>query len=209
MLGIGPSAFTRYGATPPAPPTNVLAGLTPTLTVPAGGISPSAGEFGGTSYLSTNVVLSGTAILPLSPPDGTLFKLGGNMICAYLGVRDHGATFRVRTGDGGLAYSASSFDTVILDIPISSLPFDGKPHVITWDFRVTPGRARLWIDNVFRGENFTTGGGGLKSGTWSGGGNGQWLIGGRSNINGEPTADWPTTVGASGLTLYADQLVSF
>ncbi len=139
-------------------------------------------------------VFHGMVRLPVTPVDAALWEIGGSGTGSWLGVRDGGATLRLRAGDGGAAKTGSDAVTAVLDLPVSELPFDGRMHEVMWELRpAAPGRVRLWIDGRLRGQAETTGGGPLEGGSWSGGDQGGWLRSAGSVVLGEPLAAWPET----------------
>lgn len=150
-------------------------------------------------------MFSCTVVLPLSLSNAGLWEHGGSGTGSWVGLRDSGATFRVRAGDGGSAKASSDGNTAVLDVPSASLPFDGLPHRVTWDIQINPGRVRLWVDGVFYGSSQTSGGGALESNKWSGNGTGHFLIGPNGPPSGEPNAAWPDTSGSPVLTCYQNQ----
>lgn len=183
---------------------DLSSGLTETYSYSVGVIP------GGDMVKTQGAVFIGSFVLPSSPTDGYVFEHGGPGIGCFVGVRGSGTTFRLRAGDGASSKSGSTTDTVVLDIPVSELPFDGEIHEVAWEFRPTSGRIRLWVDRIFRGEAFTSGGGNMERNSWSGGGNGGYLSGSAGNIPvGEPTSPWPDTSGASNLLVYdGNQLIA-
>jgi hypothetical protein len=137
-------------------------------------------------------VFHGMVRLPATPVDAVLWESGGAGTGAYLGVRDGGATLRLRAGDGSAAKPAPDAVTAVLDLPVADLPFDGGLHELMWELRpAAPGRVRLWIDGQLRGDAQTSAGGALAGGAWSGGNAGGWLSAVESVTVGEPTAPWP------------------
>lgn len=168
--------------------------------------SYSAGSIPGTDFSrSVNTVFSCNIVLPSSPTqDGVLFEIGGSGTGTFVGLRDSGATFRIRAGDGAATLSASSSDCALLDIDTaSSSYFDGNSHDVAWEIRINPGSVRLWIDGDLVGESYTSGYGALDGSNFGGGDNGGYGQG--TNLpSGEPTTSWPYTLNSS-LSVYSDQ----
>lgn len=151
---------------------------------------------------------SGSATQP-----ACLFEQGGSGIGTYVGFSDltGSITFRCRAGEGDSTSStASTTDGVVLDI--TDYPTDGELHDVIWEVRVDPGRVRLWIDGVLKGEEDTTGGGKLESNKWSGGNAGGYTERYSAVPVGESYDQWTTNVStisdASDLRIYYNQLVS-
>lgn len=153
-----------------------LGGITVSLEV-----SPGTYSFGG---VSSNTAMGCFVTFPETWVDGVLFEFGGGGYGSWVGIRDGGTIFRLRSGSGSdLALAA------YLDVPVSSLPQDGSVHFLAWDFKVSPGRVRFWVDGILIG-----------TGDYDGvicpsGGNpgGYGQIGG-SVTTGEPTDPWPGTL---------------
>ena len=147
-------------------------------------------DFGGLETRLDNASFRAITPLPATPADGVLFERGGTGHGTWLGVRDGGATLRLRFGSGKAA-SATDFETVVVDVPTAALPFDGTAHEIEWDIRLdAPARARLWIDGVLKASDETPN----RIWGWAGtatGGYGHLAVG---NVSGEPTGGWPATV---------------
>jgi hypothetical protein len=157
-------------------------------TMPAG----AAGAFGA-ALRSETVYMHGRVRLPLAPVDATLWEQGASVIGAWLGVRDGGATLRLRAGDGGTK-AASDADTAVLDVATSDLPFDGGMHELLWELKPdAPGRVRLWVDGRLVGSAETMGGGPLDGGSWAGANTGIWLgtPSPLAQVAGEPEPPWP------------------
>jgi hypothetical protein len=169
--------------------------------------SYSAGTVSGSDFpRNVTTVFSCNIVLPSSPTqEGTLFEIGGAGQGSFVGLRDSGATFRLRCGDGAATLSASSSDCALLDIDTaSSSYFDGNSHDVAWEFRNNPGSVRLWIDGDLVGESYTSGYGALDAGQYSGGDNGGYGVTVSSSVVGEPTTSWPYTLNSS-LSVYSGQ----
>jgi len=145
------------------------------------------------AYKSEEVVFFGRVRLPVVPVDGLLWEHGGTGRGTYVGVRDGGTTFRVRAGDGGAAKTSSDGNTIVLDVPVTDLPFDGHFHEILWEFKPSaPARVALWVDGRFIAEAFTSWGGALEAASWSGKDDSNWIdFDGSSVVVGEPAVAWP------------------
>ena len=154
-----------------------------------------------------NAVFACDVILPATPVDALLYEQGGAGVGSWVGVRGGGATFRIRAGDGAAAKTESTTDTAVLDVPVGSLPFDGNVHTIVWEFKISPGKVRLWVDGISYGTSSTTFGGNLKGNAWSGGDNGSYATPTSSSIVvGENNAAWSGSV--SSLRYYQNQTIA-
>ena len=144
----------------------------------------------------------------VTPSVGLLAEFGADGDGAWVGVESSSpANFRVRAGNGGVTSPDNS--SAFLDF--SDFPQDGEVHTAVWDFRVSVGRVRLWIDGVFKGEAFTTSGGDLAgvSSRWAGANVSAYINATSSNVcAGESTTGWYSPTGASNLRFYANQLVT-
>jgi len=163
-----------------------------------------------TSYTSTergqNAVFSCDVLFSSSPADGQIFKMGSLGTGCWVGLRDGGTVFRVRAGDG-VSLSGSTANAAVLDI--ADFPKDDQVHNVVWEFQTNPGRVRLWIDGMLKGEGLTTNGSSLGSGNWSGVNEGNYLATTNDGPTGEPSTVWSAgTSGASVLTFYGNQLVN-
>lgn len=144
-------------------------------------------------------VFSTSVALPVIPTDATLAAFGDAINGAWVGVRDNGSTFRVRAGDVSAAKVGSDRNTVILDLPISDLPFDGEVHEVVWSFDpVAPGRISLWIDGILRGREAVVGGGAMAGQVWATAGHAHFLDQSLAShhVVGEPNAVWPVNLDA-------------
>ena len=158
-------------------------------SAPAGNL----GQFAQSSQVkASNAVFSAFLRLPAVPSDGMIWEHGGAATGSWMGVRDGGTVLRLRGGDGAGAKTGSDGNTAVLDIPVADLPFDGRIHELTWQVMPkAPGRVRLWVDGLLRGEAETSAGGAMRSGAWAGGDQGGFLSGSSSVVVGEPSNDWP------------------
>lgn len=141
--------------------------------------------------LSNPIVFSCNVVFPLNPSDGALFEMGGNGNGSWVGIRDSGATFRLRAGSG----AGTSADSVTAFLDITSFPTDGAKHNVMWEFHPTNGTIRCWIDGTLKGTGTTTTNGAMNSNVWAGsddGGFGQ--TGGATAPTGEPTSTWPAGI---------------
>lgn len=167
--------------------------------------TPDATITGGTYDGTLDAAFECSVVLPAIPSEGAvLFELGNASNSASLRVSD--GYLILRAGDPDSAVAETNADTVVAKIAITSLPFDGEVHKIAWDFRVSPGRCRLWIDDVFIVEENTTGGGNLSNDNWCGTGNGGYLTYSGAVAGEDAPADWDDLTDASNLSIWEDAL---
>lgn len=144
-------------------------------------------------------------IFPVTPTDGLIWESGGGVVGAWIGIRDSGSTLRLRGGDGSVAISASGVDVALAET--TDFPKDGLVHNLAWDFQISTGRARIFIDGVLKAEGFATNGA-FKSGISSGSGVATFLSGPASNypVGESPNACNLTESGA-GLRHFENQQI--
>lgn len=162
-----------------------------------------------TTERTQDVVFAADVVFSSSPSVGYLAEYGGNSLGAWVGIEATN-NFRVRAGDGSVA--SANDGCPILDT--SNFPSDDLSHTVVWEFRMSPGRVRLWIDRVFLGEAFTTAGGDLGSTrvagpAWTGSNDTSYVNGPSSQtVVGESSTGWHSPTGASDLRVYLNQLSS-
>jgi len=160
---------------------------------------------GGVVDSSKDTVFACSIRLPVSPVDACLFELGGDFMGIWAGLRDGGTTFRVRGGDGQAALAASDGNTVVLNVPVATLPMDGELHTVVIEIRPAAGRCRMWLDGALKGEAFTSDLSPLLGSAWAGGDIGAYLDGSLSSVvTGEPITAWPVPEDASDLVVYGN-----
>jgi|GEM_PF-23770 len=160
-------------------------------------------DFGGTGTRNNPAAFSAVVPLPAIPADGVLFERGGSSYGMLLCVRAGGTVFRYRAGMGNV--TAPNGDAAFLDIPVSSLPFDGATHELIWDVTLNPSLIRLWVDGTLVGSASTTDG---TMSAWAYSGSGCYGASGSgiTNITGEPTTGWPVSC-SNPLNMY-DQAIT-
>lgn len=180
------------------PTINLEAGLSLTDTWSVGQIS--------TAYGTVNTVFAADLTFPVSPSDGLIWETGGTGQGAWLGIRDSGTTLRLRGGDGGTSKTSSTTDTAVLDL--TDFPKDGQTHTIVWDFAISTGTVRVFIDGVLKGTASATGGS-FDTNQFAGGDLGAFLETTTSGIVvGESSTPSNFTNVGTGLRVYTSQLVS-
>lgn len=167
------------------------------------GINLDSPERGEQIHFQVDSIILPTAA---TATDGGLFEMGGGGVGSFVGIRDSGATFRLRAGDGASSFNVN--DTVILDIDIATSPyFDGNAHKLNWEFE-PDGTAyiKVWIDNVLVGTANTANNSNMEGGNWHGGGDGFYGTNtfSQGNVGNEPTTAWQHGT-PSGLKVYEQQ----
>jgi hypothetical protein len=157
-------------------------------------------------YGTINTVFAATLIFPVSPSDGLIWETGGVGRGAWLGIRDSGTTLRLRGGDGAASKTASDIDTAVLDI--TDFPKDGFAHTIVWDFNISTGTARIFIDGKLKGSASATGGS-FDADEFSGNADGAYITTSSTTVaTGESATASNFTEAGNGLRVYENQLVS-
>lgn len=129
----------------------------------------------GDSERGRNVAFECTIPLPEDPTAfSVVWEQGGLDEGSSLYVDDNGY-FVLRAGDGDDTIQVSDSNTAILKVPLALLPFDSGLHKVAWDIQVNPGRVRLWIDDIYIGEAYTSDLSSLKLSTWASTSDGAYL----------------------------------
>ena len=162
--------------------------------------APLAGIDAPTDLLRAGSVLFHCRVrLPATPADGRLFGIGGSGAALWVGLRDGGATLRIRAGATG----SGGQGRAILDLPTASLPMDGALHDIAVEVVPGPvGRVRFWLDRGLWGEDVTADSGPLAGGVWAEAAGGGYLGAEGTVPAGEPAAPWPAPEEAGDLTCW-------
>ena len=234
-------------------PGNLTEGLTADYTFSDGILTEGFG--GGTSltdpndFIHQDFIASAIVTLPTEASLGTfdpanptqtkhLFHQGGYQRGTWIGIAfmngDYYLRFRAGRGTVSESDNFSAQDRAIASVSLDSLSqyFDGEDHNITWDVDTgdeatdSPGRIRLWIDNVKVIDAQSTCDLtdparychlGLPSElpSWAGGNAGAWGTGIDCNIPGGHTVysgqqfqncnPWPTPAGT--LSVFRNQLI--
>ena len=144
-----------------------------------------------TTYVDTGVesdvdaVFKCTLKIPSAiVPEGLIFEVGDSTTGTYVGFN----------GDGDLVFRAGDASATPPDpttsarivIPYASLAKDQELDIL-WDYRISPGRIRVWINNQYVAEECTSAGADLLGSVWASTGGG-----GYGTLNGT------TVVGESG-----------
>lgn len=159
----------------------------------------------GSIVRTTNAVFACEITLPSSfNSNGVLFEMGGTGVGAGVGLIGSGSTLVVAAGDGGV--SSSSTIAAIAQIATSNLTA-GDSGTLIWEFRINPGRVRVWWKGSLLAEESTTTGGALESNSWSGGDGGGYGQVNNSLTNALTSGNWPGTTD-SNLRYYGNQLIN-
>jgi hypothetical protein len=174
-------------------------GLTLTNSFPAGTIA------NGSIDRSVDTVFACEITFPASfNSDGVLFEMGGTGIGAGVGLINSGSTFIVAAGDG--AATSSSTIAAISQIATSGLTA-GDSGTLVWEFRINPGRVRVWWKGTLLSEDSTTDGSALESNTWSGTDGGGYGEVNSSLVTSLSTGNWPGSTNST-LRYYENQLIN-
>jgi RNase P/RNase MRP subunit p29 len=106
------------------------------------------------SERSSDIVFSTTIFFPTNPSDGIIYEAGGNILGAWVGITNGGTNLRARAGDGRVTGEVSTTYMAVVNTP--NFPKDNQKHVLSWEFRVNPGRVRVFIDGELVGVGETT-----------------------------------------------------
>lgn len=177
---------------------NLESGLSLSRTNTAGAIAANDG--------TVDTVYAANLIFPVSPSDGLIWETGATGQGAWLGIRDSGTTMRLRGGDGAAAKTASDVDTAVLDI--TNFPKDNKEHVLIWDFEISTGTVRIFIDGNLYGTASATGGS-FDNNYFAGPDDGAYITNSATVTAGETTTASNFTEAGSGMRVYLSQLVDY
>ena len=132
-----------------------------------------------------------------------LMEFGGTGTGNYIGFVDT-TTFRMRFGSG--AQEEPQTNKVIVNVPITDLPMDGKLHTLVWEYGQTTGTGRIWVDGNLVGSSTTIG----YNSNISGGATGGFISingGNMTPTNYEPSLKWQFGHGGT-LRHYNNQTVT-
>lgn len=136
---------------------------------------------------------------------GLIMELGASTLGCGIGLRASGGTLRVIAGDGSTV--SSSTDTAVANYSTSNLT-PSESGTLVWEFRVNPGRVRMWWNGNLIGEDDTTAGGALDGSVWAGADNGHFGGSTSSGIHtGLANANFPGTIDST-LRYYENQLAA-
>lgn len=190
---VSPHTFKGIGRRPFAPahakavrldPATGSPGRDPDRTAAAAGAITAflAAERAAPAYFSARVAF------PAVAADGSILSFRGATRSTFVGLRDGGATLRVRSGASGALPQALA---AVLDLPSAS--FLGQTVDLFVETNPAAGSVTLWVNGVLRGRAFAPGG---AFGSWQSGSGiaTVYLSGGGSTPTGEPATAWPVAV---------------
>lgn len=170
--------------------------VTPTGTYSSGTVTDD-------NYGSFDAVFAADLTFPTTPTDGLIWETGATGGGAWVGIRDSGATLRCRGGDGSTAKTVSDADTAVVDI--TDFPKDGEVHELMWDFEISTGTARVFIDGILKGQSSATDGSFI-SNIFAGGAQGTYLTTASGVATGESLTACNFTDNGNGLRAYDNNL---
>ena len=132
-----------------------------------------------------------------------LMEFGGTGTGNFIGFVDT-TTFRMRFGSGAAEHPGTT--RVIVNVPITDLPMDGKLHTLVWEYGQTTGTGRIFVDGILVGSSTTVG----YSSNISGGATGGFISingGNFTPVNFEPPLKWQFGHGGT-LRHYSNQTVT-
>jgi hypothetical protein len=158
-----------------------------------------------TTYVDTGVESDADAVFKCTiripsaiVPEGLIFEAGDSTSSgAYVGFNADGDLV-FRAGDG--ASSPAATTSARLVIPYASLAKDQDLDIL-WDYRISPGRIRVWINNQYVAEQGTSAGADFLGSVWANtNGGGYGTLGGAATVAGE-TGSFTQDVQDSGVIL--------
>lgn len=178
---------------------NLESGLTLTNSFTAGSIANNNINRSVDVVFACDITLPGTF-----NTDGVLFEMGGTGTGAGVGIISSGSTLIVAAGDG--AATSSSTTAAIAQIATSGLT-PGDSGTLIWEFRINPGRVRVWWKGTLIATESTTDGSALESSTWSGTDGGGYGQVNNSLVTVLTSGNWPGSTNSS-LRYYQSQLIT-
>jgi len=162
-----------------------------TTSIPTDAIAKETTFTSVTTYVDTGVESDADAVFKCTikipsaiVPEGLIFEVGDSTTGAYVGFNGDGDLV-FRAGDASATPPAAATSARIV-IPYASLAKDQELDIL-WDYRISPGRIRVWINNQYVAEQCTSAGADLLGSVWASTGGG-----GYGTLNGT------TVVGESG-----------
>jgi predicted phage tail protein len=118
-------------------------------------------------------------------PIGVIFEAGSSADSgAYVGF-DGNSDLIFRAGDGSTSPAVTTSARIV--IPYADIPKDQNIDLL-WDYRVSPGRIRVWINNRFVAEQGTSAGADFLGSAWAGLNGGGYGTVNSSTVDGEAGA---------------------
>jgi predicted phage tail protein len=162
-----------------------------TTSIPTDAIAKETTFTSVTTYVDTGVESDADAVFKCTlkipsaiVPEGLIFEVGDSTTGAYVGFNGDGDLV-FRAGDASATPPAAATSARIV-IPYATLSKDQDLDIL-WDYRISPGRIRVWINNQYVAEECTSAGADLLGSVWASTGGG-----GYGTLNGT------TVVGESG-----------
>ena len=128
-----------------------------------------------TTYVDTGVESDADAVFKCSikipsaiVPEGIIFEAGDSTTGAYVGF-DSAGSLIFRAGDASGTPDVAT--SAKISIPYASLPKDQDLDIL-WDYRVSPGRIRVWVNNEYVAEQGTSAGADFLGSAWASTGSG-------------------------------------
>lgn len=144
-------------------------------TLPTDAIAKESTFTSVTTYVDTGVECDADAVFKCTiripsaiVPEGLIFEAGDNVTGAYVGFDEDGNLI-FRAGDA--AASPNLDDSARIEIPYATLAKDQDLDIL-WDYRISPGRIRVWINNQYVAEQGTSTGGDFLGSAWASTGGG-------------------------------------
>lgn len=154
---------------------------------------------------SVDAVFACEITLPSSfNSNGVLFEMGGTGVGAGVGLTGSGSTLVVAAGSGSV--SSSSTTAAIAQIATSNLTA-GDSGTLIWEFRINPGRVRVWWKGSLLAAESTTSDSALDSNIWAGGDGGGYGQVNNSLLTALTSGNWPGSTNSS-LRYYQNQLIT-
>jgi len=165
-----------------------LHSLTPAIATDAFAIESTFTSV--TTYVDTGVESDADATFKCTlkipsaiAPEGLVFEAGDDTSSgAYVGF-DSSGNLIFRAGDGSASPDVAT--SARIAIPYASLLKDQDLDIL-WDYRISPGRIRVWINNQFVAEQGTSAGADFLGSVWANtNGAGYGTLGGAATVLGE------------------------
>jgi predicted phage tail protein len=147
-----------------------------TAAIPTDAIAKETTFTSVTTYVDTGVESDADAVFKCTihipsaiVPEGLIFEVGDSTTGAYVGFDSNGDLI-FRAGDASATPPAAATSARIV-IPYASLAKDQDLDIL-WDYRISPGRIRVWINNQYIAEQCTSAGADLLGSVWASTGGG-------------------------------------
>lgn len=129
---------------------------------PDGNINEGSVQATGQSYGRNQDGVMSVDITIGAGSDGVIFECGATGQGTWVGFNNGAGVLRVRGGNGATAPNANA---ALINVPLGGItPGD---YTLTWEYDISAGRMRTWLDENLVGDN-TASGGSFTSGQWAG-----------------------------------------